>query len=199
MYNVLVVGEENKCGRGEKSSYTVHDTSPTENGAEAIPVGLAPADVAVDEKADRVYVAASGSNAVTVIDGRTDEPIGPPIDVSSAVSAPNRIAVDPGTGRVYVGGTAAAGSGGSVAIIDTAHANRVTQVSDYTTTVTGLAVSPENGDVYVGGGNASSSAVAYIAAGSSSATPIRLPDGGLVGPSNGMDFSFDPCTTRCTS
>ncbi|MFQ6144220.1 prepilin-type N-terminal cleavage/methylation domain-containing protein [Streptomyces seoulensis] len=191
-YNVLVVGEENKCGRGEKSSYTVHDTSPTETGAEAIPVGLAPADVAVDEKADRVYVAASGSDAVTVIDGKTDEPIGPPIDVSGAVSAPNRIAVDPGTGRVYVGGTAAAGSGGSVAIIDTAHANRVTQVSDYTTTVTGLAVSPENGDVYVGGGNASASAVAYIAAGSSSATPIRLPDTGLVGPSNGMDFSFDP-------
>ncbi|MGW4277191.1 hypothetical protein ACWEGQ_33715, partial [Streptomyces seoulensis] len=31
---------------------------------------------------DRVYVAASGSNAVTVIDGKTDEPIGPPIDVS---------------------------------------------------------------------------------------------------------------------
>ncbi|MEU8487079.1 prepilin-type N-terminal cleavage/methylation domain-containing protein [Streptomyces sp. NPDC048641] len=185
-YNVVVVGEENKCGRGEKSSFTLNDTStPTERGADAIQVGTNPADLTVDEKADRLYVVASGSNDVTVIDGKTDAPIGPPIDVSSAVSSPTRIAVDPGTGRVYVGGT------GGVAIIDTTNANQLTHVSGYTTTVTGLAVSPENGDVYVGGGSASTSAVAYIAAGSSSATPIPLPAAGVVGASSSMDFSFD--------
>ncbi|GGY14736.1 hypothetical protein GCM10010326_02800 [Streptomyces xanthochromogenes] len=187
VYNTVVVGEENKCGRGEKSSFALHDTStPTESGADAIQAGTNPADLAVDEKANRLYVVASGSNNVTVIDGRTDTPIGSPIDVSSAVSSPTRIAVGgPGTGKVYVGGT------GGVAIIDTANANQVIHVSGFTTTVTGLAVSPENGDVYVGGGTASTSTVAYIAAGSSSATPIPLPAPGVVGASNGMDFSFD--------
>ncbi|MEU6477367.1 prepilin-type N-terminal cleavage/methylation domain-containing protein [Streptomyces sp. NPDC047017] len=186
VYNVVEVGEENKCGRGEKSSFTLHDTStPTERAADAIPTGTSPSDLAVDEKANRVYVVASVSNDVTVIDGRTDTPIGDPIDVSSAVSSPTRIAVDPGTGRVYVGGT------GGVAVIDTAHGNQVTHVNGYSTTVAGLAVSPENGDVYVGGGSAGSSAVAYIAAGSTSATPIPLPAPGVVGADTGMDFSFD--------
>ncbi|MFE9120095.1 prepilin-type N-terminal cleavage/methylation domain-containing protein [Streptomyces sp. NPDC007172] len=186
-YNMVVVGNENKCGRGEKSSFTLYDTStPTRSGADAIRAGTNPADLAVDEKADRVYVVAGGSNDVTVIDGRTDTPIGSPIDVSSAVSSPTRIAVDPGTGRVYVGGT------GGVAVIDTAKANQVTRVSGFTTTVSALAVSPENGDVYVGGGTAGTSAVARIAAGGSSATPITLPAAGTVGAINGMDFSFDP-------
>ncbi|MFD8912671.1 prepilin-type N-terminal cleavage/methylation domain-containing protein [Streptomyces sp. NPDC059575] len=184
VYNVVSVGQENKCGRGEKSSFTLYDTStPTEAGTDAIPVGANATDVAVDEKANRVYVVATASNDVTVIDGRTDARIGTPIDVSSAVSSPTRIAVDPGTGRVYVGGT------GGVAIIDTANANQVTRVSGYTTTVAGLAVSPENGDVYVGGGGVGTPAVAYIAAGGSSATPIPLPAKGLAG--NALDFAFD--------
>ncbi|MEU9701607.1 prepilin-type N-terminal cleavage/methylation domain-containing protein [Streptomyces sp. NPDC047981] len=186
VYNMVTVGEENKCGRGPSSSFTLYDTStPTERTADSIPVGANPTDLAVDEKADRVYVVSSGGNTVTVIDGTTDEPIGSPINVSSAVSSPTRIAVNPGTGQVYVGGT------GGVAIIDPADAHRVTRVSGFTATVSGLAVSPENGDVYVGGGTGGSSAVAYIAAGSSSATPIPLPAAALVGTSAGMDFTFD--------
>ncbi|PJN04644.1 prepilin-type cleavage/methylation domain-containing protein [Streptomyces sp. CB01201] len=186
-YNMVAVGEENKCGRGEKSSFTLYDTStPTQSGADAIRAGTSPADLAVDEKADRVYVVGTGSNDVTVIDGRTDTPIGSPIDVSSAVSSPTRIAVAPGTGQVYVGGT------GGVAIIDTTKGNQVTRVSGYTATVGALAASPENGDVYVGGGTTGTSAVAHIAAGSSSATPITLPAAGIVGATLGMDFSFDP-------
>ncbi|WP_328314370.1 prepilin-type N-terminal cleavage/methylation domain-containing protein [Streptomyces sp. NBC_00442] len=187
VHNVVAVGDENKCGKGEASSYTLHDPSiPTESGADAIRVGTNPADLAVDEKANRVYVVAAGSNDVTVIDGRTDTPIGDPIDVSSAVSNPTRIAVDPGTGQVYVGGT------GGVAIIDTTHSGRVTHVSGFTTTVSALAVSPENGDVYVAGGSVGSSAVAYIAAGGSAATPIPLPAPGVVPASIGPDFAFDP-------
>ncbi|MEU3838692.1 prepilin-type N-terminal cleavage/methylation domain-containing protein [Streptomyces sp. NPDC028635] len=186
VYNMVAVGEENKCGRGEKSSFTLYDTSPTESGAEAVPVGANPTDLAVDEKANRVYVVSSGSNNVFVIDGRTDAPIGSPIDVSGAVTSPTRIAVAPASGRVYVGGT------GGVAIIDTVHGNQVTHVGGYTTTVSGLAVSPENGDVYVGGSTAITSAVAYIAAGGSSATPIPLPASGLVNDISGMDFQFDP-------
>lgn len=185
-YNMVVVGEENKCGRGEKSSFALNDVSaPTEGGADAIKAGTNPTDLTVDEKANRVYVVAQGSNDVTVIDGKTDAAIGEPIDVSKAVSSPTRIAVDSGTGRVYVGGT------GGVAIIDTKNANQVTHVNGYTTTVIGLAVSPENGDVYVGGGAASTSAVAYIASGSSSATGIPLPAAGVVGANSSMDFSFD--------
>ncbi|MER8185839.1 prepilin-type N-terminal cleavage/methylation domain-containing protein [Kitasatospora sp. NPDC094015] len=187
VYTMVEVGEENRCGRGEKSSFVLHDTSTaTERGADAVPAGTNPADLAVDEKANRVYVVSTGSNDVTVIDGRTDTPIGAPISVSGAVSDPTRIAVNPGTGQVYVGGT------GGVAVIDTAHGNQVTRVSGYTTTVAGLAVSPENGDVYVGGGTVGSSAVAYILAGSSSATPIPLPLAGVVPVGAGMDFAFDP-------
>lgn len=186
VYNMVGVGEENKCGRGEKSSYTLYDTStPTEPAAEPIPVGTTPADLAVDETANRVYVVSTGLNNVTVIDGKTDERIGLPIDVSSAVSSPTRIAVNPRTGQVYVGGA------GSVAIIDTANANQVTRVG-FTTTVSALAVSPDNGDVYVAGGTLNNSAVSYIAAGSSSATPIPLPAAGIVSAASGMDFSFDP-------
>ncbi|MET9533201.1 prepilin-type N-terminal cleavage/methylation domain-containing protein [Streptomyces sp. NPDC006649] len=182
-YNMVVVGEENKCGRGEKSSFTLNDISaPTEGGADAIKAGTNPIDLTVDEKANRVYVVAQGSNDVTVIDGKTDAAIGEPIDVSGAVSSPTRIAVDPDTGRVYVGGT------GGLAIIDTKNADQVTHVSGFTTTVTGLAVSPENGEVYVGGGTASTSAVAYIAAGSSSAKAITLPALGVAG---NASFSFD--------
>ncbi|MGV9340206.1 prepilin-type N-terminal cleavage/methylation domain-containing protein [Streptomyces sp. NPDC003688] len=185
VYNMVSVGEENKCGRGEKSSFALYDTSaPTEAGADAIPVGPNATDVAVDEKANRVYVVASDNNSVTVIDGKTDTPVGDPIDVSSAVTSPTRIAVDPGTGRVYVGGV------GGVAIIDTTNANQVTRASGFTAPVVALAVSPENGDVYVGGRvNSDELAVAYIAAGSSSATPIPLP--ARASAISDLDFSFD--------
>ncbi|WP_330294372.1 hypothetical protein [Streptomyces sp. NBC_00503] len=125
-----------------------------ERPADAVQVGTNPADVAVDEKANRVYV----------------------------------VATAPGTGQVYVGGT------NGVAVIDTAHANQVTRVGDFsTTTVVGLAVSPENGDVYLGGGGAATSEVAYIAAGTSSAVRIPFPPGtvGTATASNGMDFSFN--------
>ncbi|MFC9792942.1 prepilin-type N-terminal cleavage/methylation domain-containing protein [Streptomyces sp. NPDC127584] len=188
VYNAIAVGEENKCGRGANSSFTLYDTTPTRSGKDAIPVAPNPTDLAVDEKADRVYVAsgAGTTGTVTVIDGRTDEPVGSPIDVSGAVTSPTRIAVAPATGKVYVGGT------GGVAVIDPAKGNLVTPVGGFDTTVNGLAVSPENGDVYVGGGPLSSPTVAYIASGSTTATAISLPAVALVSAGNGMDFSFDP-------
>ncbi|MEV7413836.1 prepilin-type N-terminal cleavage/methylation domain-containing protein [Streptomyces sp. NPDC089919] len=185
-YNTVVVGEEDKCGRGPKSSYALHETAPTESGADRIPVGAAPADLAVDEKADRVYVVASSGNTVTVIDGKTDEPIGDPIGLAGLVSTPSRIAVDPGRGRVYVGGV------NGVAVIDTRAGNQVTRIDDFDTAVTGLAVSPENGEVYVGSGVSGSSKVAYIAPGGSSATTVTLPAVSLPGAGNGMEFFFDP-------
>ncbi|MER5481679.1 prepilin-type N-terminal cleavage/methylation domain-containing protein [Streptomyces sp. NPDC002812] len=185
-YNMVAVGEENKCGRGAKSSYTMYETSPTQRTGAPIPVAAGPNDVAVDEKTNRVYVVSSAANGtVTVIDGKTDKQIGTPIDVSGAAPTPTRIAVNSATGQVYVGGT------GGVAIIDTANGDRVTRV-DFPTTVSGLAVSPENGDVYVGGGPVTSSQVSYIAAGSSTATPIPLPAAGITSAGSGMDFSFNP-------
>ncbi|MEU3065184.1 prepilin-type N-terminal cleavage/methylation domain-containing protein [Streptomyces subrutilus] len=188
VYNMVEVGEENKCGRGEKSSFTLYDTStPTESAADPIPVGANATDLAVDEKADRVYVVSTGERTVTVIDGTTDKPIGSPINVGGAVSDPTRIAVNPRTGQVYVGGA------NGVAIVDTVNGNHVTRVSGYETAVSGLAVSPENdGEVYIGGGGAAAGEIAYIAAGTSSATKIPLPAGGPVAAGNGMDFSFDP-------
>ncbi|MGW4746075.1 prepilin-type N-terminal cleavage/methylation domain-containing protein [Streptomyces sp. NPDC004290] len=185
-YNMVAVGSENKCGKGASSSFTLYGTSPMEGAGKEVAVGANPADLAVDEKAGRVYVVSSGSNSVTVIDGDTDTAIGSPVDLSaSGISTPTRIAVDPHNGRVYVGGT------GGVAVIETADANRVTRVSGFTTTVSALAVSPENGDVYVAGGLNSGSTVAYIVAGGTSATPIPLPVAGIVSASNGTDFTFD--------
>ncbi|WP_424216188.1 prepilin-type N-terminal cleavage/methylation domain-containing protein (plasmid) [Streptomyces sp. BI20] len=185
-YNMVVVGQENKCGRGEKSSFTLYDTStPTESVAEGIPVGGDPRDVTVDEKADRAYAVSAADNTLTVIDGKTDTRIGEPVSLAGAVTGPNRVAADPGTGRVYVGGD------DGVAIVDTREGNRVTKVDGYSTKVTALSVSPENGDVYVAGGVPSQAAVAYITAGGSTATPIPLPDGGVVGESLGVDFAFD--------
>ncbi|MFE3765562.1 prepilin-type N-terminal cleavage/methylation domain-containing protein [Streptomyces sp. NPDC059104] len=190
VYNMVAVGEENKCGRGEKSSFTLYDTSPMDRGADSIPVGTTPADITVDEKANRVYVVASTptTSNVTVIDGKTDTPIGSPVDVSGAVSSASRIAVNPETGQVYVGGT------NGVAIIDTANANQVTKVDGFSTAVAGLAVSPENGEVYIGGGGVGISEVFYIAPGASSALSIPFPSGasGTATAANGMDFSFDP-------
>lgn len=184
-YNMVAVGEENKCGRGENSSYALYDTSPTVSAGDAIQVGAGPADLAVDEKTNRIYVASSVDNSVTVIDGKTDKVIGTPIKVSNAVSVPTRIAVNTGTGQVYVGGT------GGLAIIDTANGNQVIRVDGFFATVSGLAVSPENGDVYVGGGTGNASVVAYIAAGTSTAKQIPLPAVGLMPVANGVDFAFD--------
>ncbi|MFK0197157.1 prepilin-type N-terminal cleavage/methylation domain-containing protein [Streptomyces lavendulae] len=190
VYNMVAVGEENKCGRGEKSSFTLYDTSPMDRGADSIPVGTIPADIAVDEKANRVYVVASTptTSNVTVIDGKTDTPIGSPVDVFGAVSSANRIAVNSGTGQVYVGGP------NGVAVIDTVNANQVTKVSGFSAAVAGLAVSPENGEVYVGGGGVGVSEVSYIVPGATSATSIPLPPGvsGTATATTGMDFSFDP-------
>ncbi|WP_281205431.1 prepilin-type N-terminal cleavage/methylation domain-containing protein [Streptomyces sp. Isolate_45] len=186
-YNMVAVGEENKCGRGAKSSFTLYDTSPSERTGDPIPAGQRPTDLTVDEKANRVYVVSDSDNTVTVIDGKTDKAIGAPINVSSAVSSPTRIAVNSATGQVYVGGA------NSVAVIDTANDNQLTRVS-FSAIVSGLAVSPDNGDVYVSGGSGKNSALAYIAAGipSATATPIPLPSGaGLANAAAGMDFSFD--------
>ncbi|MFJ3877654.1 prepilin-type N-terminal cleavage/methylation domain-containing protein [Streptomyces sp. NPDC090077] len=186
VYNMVAVGAEDKCGRGENSSYTLYDTAPLVRAPDPVQVGAKPSDLAVDEKADRVYVVAADSNDVTVIDGKTDTPVGAPISLSgTTVAKAARIAVHPGTGRVYVGGE------GGVAVIDTANGNTVTQVSGFSTTVSALAVSPENGDVYVGGGPVEASVVAYIPAGTASATTIPLPAPGIASAA-GLDFTFDP-------
>ncbi|MER7736543.1 prepilin-type N-terminal cleavage/methylation domain-containing protein [Streptomyces erythrochromogenes] len=188
VYNMVAVGQESKCGRGAKSSFTLYDNSPTQHTAKPIAVGANATDLAVDEKADRVYVvsnAGSVGSTVTVIDGKTDETIGTPIDVSGAVSNPTRIAVNSGTGHVYVGGN------DSVAVIDTAGGNQVTRVA-FPVAVSGLAVSPENGDVYVGGGVGGNSVVSYIPSGASSATRITLPGAGIAAAAAGMEFTFDP-------
>ncbi|MFJ8043973.1 prepilin-type N-terminal cleavage/methylation domain-containing protein [Kitasatospora sp. NPDC096147] len=187
VYHMVTVGEEGRCGRGEKSSFALYDTSTvTESTADAIPVGTTPSEVAVDEKSGRAYAVATGSSTVTVIDGSTDAPIGSPISLAGVVSGPTRIAADPGTGRVYVGGI------GGVAVIDPADGYRVSRIGGYTATVVALAVSPENGDLYIAGGSLGDSAVAHVPAGGSTATPIPLPAAGIAGASLGLDFTFDP-------
>ncbi|MEU8764262.1 prepilin-type N-terminal cleavage/methylation domain-containing protein [Streptomyces sp. NPDC048659] len=186
VYNTVVVGQEGKCGQGPNSSYTVYDAgAPTEREEQDIAVGAGPADLAVDEKTDRVYVVSGGAPSVTVIDGRTDKPVGAPVDLTSAVAGPTRVAVVPGTGKVYVGGT------DGVALVDTADGGRVTRIENFSAPVTALGIAPDTGDLYVAGGSLNTSALAYVPRGETGAKPIALPAQGLVSASNGMDFTFD--------
>lgn len=179
-------------GGGKCGSFTVNDTSTPTSFDTDITVGTAPSDLAVNEKAGLLYVANTGSNNVTVINGDTNAPS--TIDVSGAgVTSPTRVAVNADTGQVYVGGTAAVAGGNSIARID---GNTVTPVTGFTAPVSALAVSPENGDLYVAGGTFDTSAVAYITAqapGSAQAIqpPAGLANWDLVGANLGVDFAFD--------
>jgi YVTN family beta-propeller protein len=63
-----------------------------------IPVGAAPAAVAVDEPSSRVFVAEAGANSVRVLDART----GATVRTVPVGAAPAAVAVDVPTARVFV-------------------------------------------------------------------------------------------------
>ena len=78
-------------------------------------VGKDPESIAVNPATNRVYVANSGSNSVTVIDGATNAVVGSPIPVGVG---PIGIAVNPSTNRVYVVNFNSTADHGSVTVVD---------------------------------------------------------------------------------
>lgn len=81
-------------GPANKVLKTIRWTRPSREGA------YGPGDIAVDARSNRVYVAGAGiENTVTILDGRTDHIL----KTIPARQYPSRLAVDPGTGRVYIG------------------------------------------------------------------------------------------------
>jgi len=103
-------------------------------------VGRAPRGVAVDARANRVYVANSGSNEVTVIDGESNEVVA----TVAVGDEPWDLAADPNTGRVFVSNR----SSGTVSVIDGRHDLIIGTVS-VGDLPTGVAVNPDRGRVYV--------------------------------------------------
>ena len=75
-----------------------------------IKVGLTPLDLAVNPKTNKIYVANSGSNSVSVIDGFTDR-----VESNIIVgSNPDGVAVNPKTNKIYVTNSGS----NSVSVID---------------------------------------------------------------------------------
>ena len=68
----------------ETRTNTVVDTDPTTDGVNPIRVGSRPFGVAVTPYGSRVYVANALSNSVSVIDARTDQVVGDPIQVGDS-------------------------------------------------------------------------------------------------------------------
>lgn len=69
------------------------------NGA-TISVGTEPVGVAVDATTNRIYVANSGSNSITVIEGNTNSVVTTITDPNAV--APVAVAVNPATNTIYV-------------------------------------------------------------------------------------------------
>ena len=66
-----------------------------------VSVGSEPLGVALNPKTGLLYVADSGANAVTVINGRTDK-VTVTVMAGTAPSTPSGLAVDPAANAIYV-------------------------------------------------------------------------------------------------
>ena len=107
-----------------------------------IPVGQAPIGAAVNPLTNKIYIANSGSNNVTVIDGFTNN-----TTTIAAGASPSAIAVNPATNRIYV-----ANKGASVTVIDGA-AGTTTTVGTCGGSGPTLAVNPVSNQIFVGCNN----------------------------------------------
>ncbi len=103
-------------------------------------VGEWPLGVAVDPETNRVYVANSSADTLSVLDGAT----GAVLDTVLVGSAPYGVAVNPITGRVFVANM----DGQSLSVCDTA-TNAVIDTIPLPGSPHGLAVDPETNRIYV--------------------------------------------------
>jgi len=112
--------------------------SDNQTATAAITVGASPVGAAVNPLTNKIYIANSGSNNVTVIDGLTNTTTTIP-----AGASPSGVAVNPVTNRIYVSNQ----NDNSVTVIDGAAGTTAT-VSTLTAP-SGLAVNPVSNQVFV--------------------------------------------------
>jgi YVTN family beta-propeller protein len=107
---------------------------------ETVPTGSMPDAVAVDEAANKVYVANYEADSVTIIDGATMKPL-----TTVAVGhLPQALAVDSKRHRVFVANT----HSDNVTVIDGSSDHALATIAAGTNPYAG-AVDPESGDAYV--------------------------------------------------
>ncbi|HEX9223377.1 MAG TPA: HYR domain-containing protein [Candidatus Acidoferrales bacterium] len=131
------------------------------NTTTTVPAGTSPASVAVNPVTNQVYVVNTGSNSVTVIDGKTDMPTA----TVTAGSEPVSVAVNPVTNKVYVANSNSA----DVTVIDGLTNKTTTVVAGAGTTPNSVAVNPVTNKVYV----ANFAGVTVIDGATNTTTPVR--------------------------
>jgi YVTN family beta-propeller protein len=105
-----------------------------------IPTGAMPDAVAIDEAANRIYVANYVGDSVTVVDGSTMNPVA----TIAAGHHPQALTVDGKRHRIFVANT----HSNNVTVIDGA-ANRALGTVPAGTNPYAVAIDPDNGDTYV--------------------------------------------------
>ena len=125
----------------------IHPALPAANRGPAaviatIPVGFSPLGIGINPITHRIYVANSGSNTVSVIDG-TKNSVVTTIAVGDAPWS--QIAVNPTTHRIYVPNNGS----GSLSVIDTATDTVIATVSGLGGAPEGVAVHPGRNLIYV--------------------------------------------------
>lgn len=113
-----------------------------ENIVATISVGAAPGGVAVDATTNKIYVANSGSNNVSVIDGATNSVVATIADPKAV--APVAVAVNPVTDTIYVANS----QSNNLTVINGA-TNSVTATIPLATSPSGLDVDPQTNFIYI--------------------------------------------------
>ena len=107
-----------------------------------VQVGVDPEAVVFDPANGDLYVANTGSNNVSVIDGETDQ-VTASIAVGGESSGPTDLTLDSATGNLYV-----TGNFNSATVVDTL-TNRVIDNLSLGSYGTGMTFDPQNGELYV--------------------------------------------------
>lgn len=105
-------------------------------------VGIAPDAIAIDSVTNKIYVANSASNDVTIIDGATN--LSSTTTLASAGQDPGAIAVNPVTNMIYVVNL----NDASVTVINGSSAEAIATVSGLANPIA-IAVNPVTDKIYV--------------------------------------------------
>ncbi|HEX4344315.1 MAG TPA: prepilin-type N-terminal cleavage/methylation domain-containing protein, partial [Solirubrobacteraceae bacterium] len=178
--NTVSLGDDLVCGTTPgRSSFSIFDpTAASAFATNALAVGSSPTDVAVDAKTNKIYVANSGDNTVSVINGAKDTIEGSPIAVGDT---PTYIAVNPANDKVYVSNRGDDTGEYTVSVIDGAHGTVLDTVPfDIDGVPPGaITVNPANDEVYVAPNSQASGVMVIDGGASNTGTDVTLPGGGI--------------------
>ena len=129
-------------GVGSTGAVFVDSWDPNLQELATIPVGSVPIGVAVDATSNKIYVANSGSNNISVIDGASNSVVATVTD-PNAVS-PGAVAVNATTNTIYVANS----QSNNLTVID-GTTNTVTATIPVGTSPSGVAVDSQTNFIYV--------------------------------------------------